>query len=165
MYSVVFFFFSSRRRHTRCALVTGVQTCALPISYDLRDEAASRTAEYHDGIARIYAAAAAPEPVASYLDIVQTLNAHGALQRYPGSPLFAAHYARAADRIVLCEREAAIVAELKAELGAEPHVAVHPRDGYEAQSLLPPRENRGLVLVDPPFERPDDIAAGPPFPS
>src|SRR3546814_11863942 len=28
-----FFFFSSRRRHTRCALVTGVQTCALPISY------------------------------------------------------------------------------------------------------------------------------------
>src|SRR3546814_10704475 len=33
MYMVlVFFFFSSRRRHTRCALVTGVQTCALPIS-------------------------------------------------------------------------------------------------------------------------------------
>src|SRR3546814_8503867 len=30
--TVVFFFFSSRRRHTRCALVTGVQTCALPIS-------------------------------------------------------------------------------------------------------------------------------------
>src|SRR3546814_12872384 len=28
---VVFFFLSSRRRHTRCALVTGVQTCALPI--------------------------------------------------------------------------------------------------------------------------------------
>src|SRR3546814_9700019 len=32
MYLLVFFFFSSRRRHTRCALVTGVQTCALPIS-------------------------------------------------------------------------------------------------------------------------------------
>src|SRR3546814_956078 len=30
--SYLFFFFSSRRRHTRCALVTGVQTCALPIS-------------------------------------------------------------------------------------------------------------------------------------
>src|SRR3546814_452416 len=36
MYSVtLFFFFSSRRRHTRCALVTGVQTCALPISVTL----------------------------------------------------------------------------------------------------------------------------------
>src|SRR3546814_1772175 len=43
-----FFFFSSRRRHTRCALVTGVQTCALPIFPDgparsrQRDRAASR---------------------------------------------------------------------------------------------------------------------------
>src|SRR3546814_15161083 len=32
-----FFFFSSRRRHTRCALVTGVQTCALPISAEIAD--------------------------------------------------------------------------------------------------------------------------------
>src|SRR3546814_9839860 len=32
MLCFVLFFFSSRRRHTRCALVTGVQTCALPIS-------------------------------------------------------------------------------------------------------------------------------------
>src|SRR3546814_5161194 len=32
--SLFWFFFSSRRRHTRCALVTGVQTCALPISDD-----------------------------------------------------------------------------------------------------------------------------------
>src|SRR3546814_19353612 len=32
---LVLFFFSSRRRHTRCALVTGVQTCALPISISL----------------------------------------------------------------------------------------------------------------------------------
>src|SRR3546814_20964627 len=36
---VFYFFFSSRRRHTRCALVTGVQTCALPIS----DEAPARS--------------------------------------------------------------------------------------------------------------------------
>src|SRR3546814_14499058 len=31
---IFFYFFSSRRRHTRCALVTGVQTCALPISFN-----------------------------------------------------------------------------------------------------------------------------------
>src|SRR3546814_4707471 len=37
------FFFSSRRRHTRCALVTGVQTCALPIS--LQHFAATRRIE------------------------------------------------------------------------------------------------------------------------
>src|SRR3546814_10832781 len=45
MVYLVFFFFSSRRRHTRCALVTGVQTCALPISE--RDGASEREmAEY-----------------------------------------------------------------------------------------------------------------------
>src|SRR3546814_6336146 len=44
------FFFSSRRRHTRCALVTGVQTCALPISArpptaGFRDQMADRMLE------------------------------------------------------------------------------------------------------------------------
>src|SRR3546814_3011795 len=38
----VFFFFSSRRRHTSCALVTGVQTCALPIFCRLQSRAAVR---------------------------------------------------------------------------------------------------------------------------
>src|SRR3546814_5755278 len=38
------FFFSSRRRHTRCALVTGVQTCALPIYYDV-DLSVTRTGQ------------------------------------------------------------------------------------------------------------------------
>src|SRR3546814_2263620 len=33
LYGLLRFFFSSRRRHTRCALVTGVQTCALPICF------------------------------------------------------------------------------------------------------------------------------------
>src|SRR3546814_14503481 len=51
------FFFSSRRRHTRCALVTGVQTCALPIfrigrmdASDAEVEQAARAAEIHDFI-------------------------------------------------------------------------------------------------------------------
>src|SRR3546814_19932043 len=40
----MFFFFSSRRRHTRCALVTGVQTCALPIYARPRHEVSRRNA-------------------------------------------------------------------------------------------------------------------------
>src|SRR3546814_6102168 len=43
----MFFFFSSRRRHTRCALVTGVQTCALPISSGNFANAWIRAVEYH----------------------------------------------------------------------------------------------------------------------
>src|SRR3546814_6024144 len=40
----LFFFFSSRRRHTRCALVTGVQTCALPILISPAASAAAKLA-------------------------------------------------------------------------------------------------------------------------
>src|SRR3546814_6845990 len=40
MYLISLFFFSSRRRHTRCALVTGVQTCALPIFSDVEPQIA-----------------------------------------------------------------------------------------------------------------------------
>ncbi|MFT4046883.1 MAG: 23S rRNA (adenine(2030)-N(6))-methyltransferase RlmJ [Solimonas sp.] len=137
-----------------------VETHAGGGAYDLRGGAATRTAEFEDGIARVLDARDAPEPVAAYLDIVRAMNAGGGeLRRYPGSPWFAAQAARSSDRIVLCEREPAIAAELKAELGADPRVAIHRRDGYEAPALLPPREKRGLVLVDPPFERPDEFDA------
>src|SRR3546814_1651578 len=46
----VVFFFSSRRRHTRCALVTGVQTCALPISYVLIMSAAFLIEQLLNGV-------------------------------------------------------------------------------------------------------------------
>src|SRR3546814_5723710 len=53
---IIFFFFSSRRRHTRCALVTGVQTCALPISGHadatrIQQEATNALARFDDAIA------------------------------------------------------------------------------------------------------------------
>src|SRR3546814_10728352 len=44
----MFFFFSSRRRHTRCALVTGVQTCALPISTEVLVASSARWALMHE---------------------------------------------------------------------------------------------------------------------
>src|SRR3546814_8626838 len=53
----IFFFFSSRRRHTRCALVTGVQTCALPISafaeahLTVRQPPRQRMMDVTDGVA------------------------------------------------------------------------------------------------------------------
>src|SRR3546814_1021437 len=45
-----FFFFSSRRRHTSCALVTGVQTCALPIFLEARSQVAEFAQELSVGI-------------------------------------------------------------------------------------------------------------------
>lgn len=129
--------------------------------YDLRDEAAQRTAEFRDGIGRLDDVTEAPAPVLEYLQAVRACRGDAA-QAYPGSPLLALHRARAGDRLAFCEPVAPVCAELRAVVQAHSGAglaAVHERDGYGAHGLLPPPEKRGLVLVDPPYERSDEYEA------
>ncbi len=130
--------------------------------YDLGGEGAARTGEWRDGIGRLEDAgdtAGAPELVAEYLRLVRAARGQGAPEHYPGSPQFARALARAGDRLVLCEKVPEVAAELKRSLRGDPRAEVHVRDGYEAHALLPPAEKRGLVLIDPPFERTDELDA------
>lgn len=130
-------------------------------AYDLAGEGATRTGEWRDGIGRLFEETPpdAPPPLAQLIATVRALNPDGALRHYPGSPLFARALARERDRLVLCEKIPEVAADLKDNLAGERRAIVHRRDGYEAASLLPPAEKRGLVLVDPPFERPDEFEA------
>jgi 23S rRNA (adenine2030-N6)-methyltransferase len=128
-------------------------------AYDLAGEGAARTGEWRDGIGRLHGLGGAPPVLQSFLDVVSGLNGTGALRHYPGSPLFAQAFARERDRLVLCEKIPEIAAELRANLKGERRAVVHQRDGHEAHALLPPAEKRGLMLVDPPFERPDEFDA------
>ncbi len=128
-------------------------------AYDLSGEGATRTGEWREGIELLYGLADAPEPLASLLAHVRGFNTDGALRHYPGSPLMALACARETDRLVLCEKQPAIADELKVNIGGEARVKIHRRDGYEAHALLPPAEKRGLMLIDPPFERPDEFEA------
>ncbi len=111
--------------------------------YALGSQSAEATGEWRDGVGRLGDGRGAPAIVQAYLAL-----AHDA-RRYPGSPAIAASLARPADRVVCCEKVAEVAAELRANV---PRAIVHVRDGYEADSLLPPAERRGLVLVDPAFE-------------
>lgn len=120
--------------------------------YDLSDEAAGRTGEYVDGIARIVGMQNAPALLADLLKIVADANGGGDLKHYPGSPLFALAMAREKDRLVLCEKQPEISEELRRNFKRESRASIHLRDGYEAHGLLPPAEKRGLVLIDPAFE-------------
>lgn len=128
-------------------------------AYDLSAPGATRTGEWHNGIEPVYGLTGAPPALAAYLDRVREFNGGGTLRRYPGSPWFARQLARAGDRLVLCEKTEAVAADLKLNFSGERRAVIHLRDGYEAHALLPPKENRGLVLVDPPFERPDEFDA------
>jgi 23S rRNA (adenine2030-N6)-methyltransferase len=121
---------------------------------DLECEEAAATLEWRQGIGRLLTGEA-PEALADYLALVRACGE----RIYPGSPLLIRMMLREQDRLACCELHAQDCAALRRMFQRDPHVAVHVRDGWEALgALLPPREaRRGLVLIDPPFELPQEF--------
>jgi 23S rRNA (adenine2030-N6)-methyltransferase len=126
--------------------------------YPLGAAETQRAGEYRDGIAKLLTADHPPTSVARYLELVRTLGVEGnALVRYPGSPALALAVMRPQDRAVLAELQHSEAAALKATVSRDRRAQVHERDGHEALlALIPPREKRGLVLIDPPYEQPNE---------
>jgi 23S rRNA (adenine2030-N6)-methyltransferase len=123
--------------------------------YDLSAPEASRSGEWHDGIERVWPArqGKADDLLAPYREAVAALNADGKLRVYPGSPLIAAHLLRRQDRLIACELEPRAAAALAAALRGVAGAKAVGIDGWTALgAYVPPRERRGLVLIDPPFE-------------
>lgn len=119
--------------------------------YNLASEKALKTREAEDGILRL--ARQAQKPFA-LLDLVNTFNNGGEILRYPGSPAIVRAHMRRADRLVACELHAEDVKKLRTAFPHDRRILVQNRDGYEAlNALLPPPERRGLVLIDPPYEK------------
>jgi 23S rRNA (adenine2030-N6)-methyltransferase len=81
------------------------------------------------------------------------------LTTYPGSPELIRYALREGDRLMACELHPEDGARLRQRYCKDRRISVHQRDGYEAVgALLPPPERRGLVLIDPPYERTDEIS-------
>jgi 23S rRNA (adenine2030-N6)-methyltransferase len=130
--------------------------------YDLSEAQAQRSGEYKGGIGRLLdlPATALPPEVAAYVDLVRASagRGHSAITAYPGSPLIVARLRRPVDRLVLAETLPREASELRAALGRQRRVSVLESDGYAAiKAQLPPPENRGLVLIDPPYESDDEF--------
>lgn len=119
--------------------------------YRWDDEAMGKTGEVDFGAKKMLAAESLGGWSARYAEL---LRRDGFL--LPGSPAIAQAWQREGDGLMLCENAPAICDELKTEMRG-PGVAVHQRDGYGAWALLPPRQKRGLVLVDPAFEARDEL--------
>lgn len=126
--------------------------------YDLTGTDAGRTGEYLDGIGRLWERDDLPELLADYRDAISPYNPDGELGLYPGSPQLAAAALRAHDRLILSELHPEDAATLREHFAADDRVAVHQRDGYELpRAFLPVAEKRALWLLDPPFEKADDL--------
>src|SRR3954464_9272239 len=129
--------------------------------YDLTAEEARRGGEWLTGIARIMQARfseAVLPLVKPYLDIVRAFNPPGELKTYPGSPLIARALLRPQDRLVACEVEPKARERLIDALRRDTQARVVDLDGWLGLSaFVPPKERRGLVLVDPPFEQKDEF--------
>jgi 23S rRNA (adenine2030-N6)-methyltransferase len=119
--------------------------------YDLEHGPATRTSEWQKGVALLLDNP--PPELDAYLGIVRSLGL------YPGSPSIIAAMLRPDDRLACCELHPEDAAELRRLFASHRQVAVHQRDAWEALgALLPPKERRGLVLIDPPFENPQEFA-------
>ena len=129
-------------------------------------DAANRTGEWRDGIGRLLSDSLPPDAAAilqPYLSAIRAANGGSGdrcaeLSIYPGSPQIARSLLRRGDSLVANELHPADHAELARHFAGDPQSKVLGLDGWTAlRSLLPPRERRGIVLVDPPFEAPGEF--------
>lgn len=128
---------------------------------DLSSDEARRGGEWQDGIGRVWRhpfEAKAAELLEPYLSAIAACNPGGTLTRYPGSPLLIRQWLRPQDRLIACELEPGAARALSRNLHGDPRIKAIAIDGWTAlNAYIPPKEKRGLVLIDPPYEQEDEL--------
>ncbi|OOF70985.1 23S rRNA (adenine(2030)-N(6))-methyltransferase RlmJ [Rodentibacter caecimuris] len=126
--------------------------------YRLSSAESEKTAEFKEGIGRLWQRTDLPKDVAIYVDLIKKLNyGNQELHYYAGSPLIAAQLLRSQDRALLTELHPTDFPLLRTNFKNFEQVSVKRDNGFQQlKSALPPRERRGLVLIDPPYELKED---------
>lgn len=125
--------------------------------YDLQAAMALKNAEFEGGVGRLWGSMADIPSLAGYAKALQAGNPGGSLRWYPGSPRLIRHFLRTGDRLVATELHPRDQLLLQREFEGDSRVRIEGRDGYDAlKALLPPRERRGLIHLDPAYERKDE---------
>jgi len=141
----------------KAAALCYVDTHAGAGCYPLQSAYALKTGESRAGIGRLRDADDAPEAVQRYLDVLQRYNRGGEIAVYPGSPAIAASLLRPQDRLMLCELHSSDYELLQELFRNDGRVHCFREDGFRfGTGLLPPRERRGLVFMDPSYELRDE---------
>ena len=126
--------------------------------YRLSSNESEKTAEYKEGIERLWEQTDLPEDVARYVKMIKKLNYGGKeLRYYAGSPLIAGELLRPQDRALLTELHPSDYPILRNNFSDYKNVTVKCDNGFQqVKATLPPKERRGLVLIDPPYELKED---------
>ena len=135
--------------------VTVIDTHAGAGLYDLTGDAA-RSKEAEAGVARLMAAADRPPLIEALAAEVARLNPEGGARLYPGAPLVVAGRLRPVDRYVGFELNPQVLDLLEQALEPFPQAVGMGGDGYDQARSWAARAPGAFVLIDPPFERPDD---------
>ncbi|MFL6815108.1 MAG: 23S rRNA (adenine(2030)-N(6))-methyltransferase RlmJ [Bradyrhizobium sp.] len=129
--------------------------------YELTSDEARRGGEWLTGIARLMQARlseATATLVKPYLDVIRAFNPERDLKAYPGSPLIVRALLRPQDRLTACEIEPKARKRLVDGLRRDTQARVVDLDGWVAlPAFVPPKERRGLVLIDPSYEHKDEF--------
>ncbi|SOC39696.1 23S rRNA (adenine2030-N6)-methyltransferase [Rhizobium subbaraonis] len=124
--------------------------------YDLSSEEAQKTGEWRDGIGRLLDGdlpAEIADLLAPYLGAVKDLNPGGGIRHYPGSPKLARMLFRPQDRLSAMELHPDDYESLHRLFDGDFQSRITHLDGWLSLGAhLPPKEKRGIILVDPPFE-------------
>ncbi len=125
--------------------------------YPLNSDMARKNREFESGIQPLWHLSKVPDAVQGYLDAVRVTNPGRELHGYPGSPRIVRPLLRPQDRMLLSELHPNESKLLAREFEGDRQVRVEAMDGYQAlKAWLPPRERRGLVHIDPPYELKDE---------
>ncbi len=125
--------------------------------YDLSTSAAQKSGEFLNGIHRLVKLddsikRNAPEGVKQYLAIVEKMREGSGKGAYPGSPWFALEGMRETDKATIFEMQRDVFQQLYMNI-RDKRAGLHERDAYEGLlGVIPPKEKRGLVMIDPPYE-------------
>ncbi|WP_455648263.1 23S rRNA (adenine(2030)-N(6))-methyltransferase RlmJ [Lonepinella koalarum] len=126
--------------------------------YRLLSEESEKTAEYLAGIARLWQQKDLPEEIQRYVNLIKKLNYGGKeLRYYAGSPFIASLMLREQDRALFIELHPADYPLLRNTFKDYQNISTKRDDGFQQlKATLPPKERRGLVLIDPPYELKED---------
>lgn len=143
---------------TQSLALSVIDTHAGAGGYDLSGEMARRSGEAEAGIFRLLSSTDAPAVFAPLVAAVRAMNRGADGPLYPGSPLLIAGALRREDRYVACELREDDFELLRRSLAPYAFAQALRVDGYDAVLTKGGRGGRPFILIDPPFERPDDYA-------